>query len=186
MSRVVLILVVVAVLLVAGGFVLQRVFAAKNAPMPQVGQTAPTFTLPNQEGQPVDLASYRGQWVVLYFYPKDMTTGCTIEAHNFQRDLDQYKALHATILGVSLDTVASHKEFCTKDSLHFTLLADPDKRVVKQYGSLGNLGPLQMANRNTFLIDPEGKIAKVWTRVSPGSHSAEVLAEISRAEGKRG
>lgn len=182
MSRIVLILVVVAVLLVVGGFTLQRVFAAKNAPMPAVGQIAPTFTLPNQEGQSVDLASYRGHWVVLYFYPKDQTPGCTIEAHNFQRDLEQYKALDAVILGVSLDTVASHKEFCTKDSLHFTLLADPDGKVVQQYGSLGNLGPFRMANRNTFLINPEGKIAKVWTKVNPPAHSAQVIAELEKRQ----
>jgi len=185
MSRIVLILAVIVVLLVVGGFTLQRVFAVKNAPMPATGQAAPTFTLPNQEGQPVDLATYRGQWVVLYFYPKDMTTGCTIEAHNFQRDLDQYKELHAVILGVSLDTVDSHKEFCTKDSLQFTLLADPDGKVVQQYGSLGNLGPIHMANRNTFLINPEGRIVKVWTKVSPSSHSAEVLAAIAGAERAR-
>lgn len=182
MLRVVLVLIVVAILIVVGGFALQRVFAVKNAPMPEAGQTAPTFTLPNQEGKLVNLASYRGQWVVLYFYPKDRTTGCTIEAHNFQRDLDRYKALHAAILGVSLDTVESHREFCTKDSLTFTLLADPDRKVVEQYGSLGNVGPFRMANRNTFLIDPEGRIVKVWTKVSPGGHSAEVLGAIAALE----
>ena len=138
MSRISAILVALAALVVVGGFTLQRVFAADNAAMPEVGQTAPTFTLPNQEGQPVHLSSYHGKWVVLYFYPKDMTQGCTIEAHNFQRDLDKYKALHAVILGVSVDTVDSHKQFCTKDSLTFTLLADPDKKVVEKYGSLGN------------------------------------------------
>ena len=175
-------LIAVAVLAVAG-FVIQRGFAADNAPMPEVGQTAPNFTLPNQEGQPVDLNHYRGQWVVLYFYPKDMTTGCTIEAHNFQRDLDQYKALDAVILGVSVDTVDSHRQFCTKDSLHFTLLADPDKKVVQEYGSLGNFGPMQIANRNTFLINPDGKIVKVWTKVNPNAHSQEVLAAITSMRG---
>ncbi|MGB6869932.1 MAG: redoxin domain-containing protein, partial [Acidobacteriaceae bacterium] len=150
MSRISLILVAIAALIVVGGYALQRVFAANNAPMPEPGQGAPTFTLPNQEGQPVDLASYHGKWVVLYFYPKDMTTGCTIEAHNFERDLDKYKALNAVILGVSVDTVDSHRQFCTKDSLTFTLLADPDKKVVEQYGSLGNFGPIQIAMRNTF------------------------------------
>jgi peroxiredoxin Q/BCP len=140
MSKIPAIVVAVVVVLVVGGFVLQRSFAADNGPMPEVGQAAPTFTLPNQEGTPVDLASYKGKWVVLYFYPKDMTTGCTIEAHNFQRDLDKYQALNAVILGVSVDTVDSHKQFCTKDSLTFTLLADPDKKVVTQYGSLGNSG----------------------------------------------
>ena len=174
----------VVVVLVMAGFAIQRGFAADNAPMPEVGQAAPTFTLPNQEGTPVSLDSYRGKWVVLYFYPKDMTTGCTIEAHSFQRDLDKYKALDAVILGVSVDTVDSHKQFCTKDSLSFTLLADPDKKVVEQYGSLGNFGPMQIAMRNTFLINPEGKIVKVWTKVNPNVHSPEVLAAISQMEGK--
>jgi len=174
----------VVVVLVVAGFAIQRSFAADNAPMPEVGQTAPTFTLPNQEGTPVSLDSYRGKWVVLYFYPKDMTTGCTIEAHNFQRDLDKYKALNAVILGVSVDTVDSHKQFCTKDSLTFTLLADPDKKVVEQYGSLGNFGPMVIANRNTFLIDPEGKIVKVWTKVNPNVHSEDVLATLGDLEKK--
>jgi thioredoxin-dependent peroxiredoxin len=178
MSKVPVIIAGVVVVLVIAGFALQRGFAAENAPMPEVGQTAPTFTLPNQEGTNVDLNSYRGQWVVLYFYPKDMTAGCTIEAHNFQRDLDKYKALNAVILGVSVDTVDSHKHFCTKDSLTFTLLADPDKKVVEEYGSLGNFGPMVIANRNTFLIDPQGKIVKVWTKVNPQVHSEDVLAAI--------
>ena len=179
MSKISAIVITVAIVVVAGGFTLQRVFAADNAPLPEVGQTAPTFTLPNQEGQPVSLDSYKGKWVVLYFYPKDMTTGCTIEAHKFQADLDKYKAMNAVILGVSVDTVDSHKQFCTKDSLSFTLLADPDKKVVPQYGSLGNYGPMVIANRNTFLIDPNGKIVKVWTKVNPNVHSDEVLSTLA-------
>lgn len=179
MWKISVIAIAVIALLVVVGFVLQRSFAADNAPMPEIGQNAPNFTLPNQEGQPISLDSYRGRWVVLYFYPKDMTSGCTIEAHNFQRDLDKYKALDAVILGVSVDTVQSHKQFCTKDSLTFTLLADPDKKVVGQYGSLGNLGPAQFAQRNTFLIDPKGKIVKVWTKVNPKVHSEELLGAIT-------
>jgi peroxiredoxin Q/BCP len=182
MSKITAIAVAAVVVLVVAGFVLQRSFAADNAPMPQEGQAAPTFTLPNQEGTPVDLASYKGKWVVLYFYPKDMTTGCTIEAHNFQRDLDKYKALNAVILGVSVDTVDSHKQFCTKDSLTFTLLADPDKKVVQEYGSLGNFGPMVIAMRNTFLIGPDGKIVKVWTKVDPNVHSDAVLAALAGLE----
>lgn len=185
MSKIFAMVITIAIVVVAGGFALQRVFAADNAPLPEVGQTAPTFTLPNQEGQPISLDSYKGKWVVLYFYPKDMTTGCTIEAHKFQADLDKYKAMNAVILGVSVDTVDSHKQFCTKDSLSFTLLADPDKKVVPQYGSLGNYGPMVIANRNTFLIDPNGKIVKVWTKVNPNVHSDEVLAALSDLQ-KRG
>jgi peroxiredoxin Q/BCP len=184
MSKYSLIAVIAIAVLVIAGFAVQRSFAADNAPMPAIGQHAPTFTLPNQEGAPVSLHTFKGQWVVLYFYPKDMTTGCTIEAHNFQRDLDEYKALNAVILGVSVDTVDSHKQFCTKDSLSFTLLADPDKKVVEEYGSLGNYGPMVIANRNTFLINPKGKIVKVWTKVSPQGHSDEVLAAITQLENK--
>ena len=184
MSKSVAIALVAVVALIAGGFALQRAFAADNAPMPEVGQTAPAFTLPNQEGQPVSLDSYRGKWVVLYFYPKDMTQGCTIEAHNFQRDLEKYQALNAVILGVSVDNVDSHKQFCTKDSLTFNLLADPDKKVVPEYGSLGNYGPMVIANRNTFLIDPQGKIVKVWTKVNPTVHSDDVLAALSDLQKK--
>lgn len=149
--------------------------AAYSAEIPQAGQPAPEFSLPSQEGANVALKALRGKWVVLYFYPKDMTQGCTIEAHNFQRDLAKYEAKNAAILGVSVDSVDSHKEFCTKESLTFKLLADSDKKVVDEYGSLNQRG---MASRNTFLIDPKGKIAKVWTGVSPAKHSEEVLAAL--------
>jgi peroxiredoxin Q/BCP len=184
MSKIFGIVAGVVVVLVVAGFIVQRSFAADNAPMPDVGQKAPTFTLPNQEGKAIHLHSYQGKWVVLYFYPKDMTQGCTIEAHKFQDDLDKYKALNAVILGVSVDTVDSHKQFCTKDSLTFNLLADPDKKVVQEYGSLGNFGPAVIAMRNTFLIDPHGKIVKVWTKVNPNVHSADVLEALGDLQKK--
>lgn len=152
---------------------------AADTPMPATGQTAPNFTLPSQTGAPISLRSFRGKWVVLYFYPKDMTTGCTIEAHNFQRDLSKYDADNAVILGVSVDTVDSHKQFCTKDSLTFHLLADPEHKVVERYGSLGGFHGMVLAQRNTFLIDPHGKIVKVWTKVNPTVHSQEVLAALA-------
>jgi peroxiredoxin Q/BCP len=151
---------------------------AAGEPMPSVGQAAPTFTLPSQDGSQIALDSFKGKWVVLYFYPKDMTPGCTIEAHNFQRDLAQYEAKNAVIVGVSVDTPDSHKTFCTKEGLTFRLLADPDHKVVDQYGSLGHFGTMTIANRNTFLIDPQGKIVKVWTKVDPKVHSEEVLTAI--------
>ncbi|GGG99254.1 peroxiredoxin [Silvibacterium dinghuense] len=182
MSRTVLI--AAAVVVVILGALVVRSFAADAGTLPQEGQTAPTFTLPNQEGQSISLDSYKGKWVVLYFYPKDMTSGCTLEAHNFQRDLDKYKAANAVILGVSVDSVDSHKQFCTKDSLSFNLLADPDKNTVNAYGSLGNYMGIKIANRNTFLIDPNGKIVKVWTKVSPGGHSDEVLTALAGFEKK--
>jgi peroxiredoxin Q/BCP len=177
-------LAVAALVLVVLGGLAVRSFAADSGTLPQVGQTAPTFTLPNQEGKSVSLDTYKGKWVVLYFYPKDMTSGCTKEAHNFQNDLDKYKAVNAVILGVSVDSVDSHKQFCTKDSLTFNLLSDEQKKVVKDYGSLGSFGPMVIANRNTFLIDPSGKIVKVWTKVDPSGHSDEVLAALDGFEKK--
>ncbi|HEX3472811.1 MAG TPA: peroxiredoxin [Silvibacterium sp.] len=162
------------------GAVAIHAFASDD--VPQAGQTAPAFTLPSQEGTPVSLDSYKGKWVVLYFYPRDMTSGCTREAHGFQNDLDKYKAANAVILGVSVDSVDSHKQFCAKDSLSFTLLSDADKKVVASYGSLGNFGVVQIAKRNTFLIDPSGKIVKVWTGVDPSHHSEEVLAALQGFE----
>ena len=169
--------IVVAMVAVVSAVPLFTARAAGDA-MPAVGQDAPTFTLPSQDGSPISLDQYRGKWVVLYFYPKDMTTGCTIEAHKFQDALPQFDAKNAVILGVSVDTVDSHKQFCTKDSLTFNLLSDEQKKVVKDYGSLGSFGPMVIANRNTFLIDPSGKIVKVWTKVDPSGHSEEVLAAL--------
>ena len=159
-------------------------FTAVDSAMPQVGQQAPSFTLPSQDGTPISLDSFKGKWVVLYFYPKDKSSGCTIEAHNFQRDQDKFTQQNAVILGVSVDTADSHRQFCTKENLTFRLLADPSAGVVKDYGSLAKLGPLKIAKRNTFLIDPTGKIVKVWTGVEPRTHSEEVVAELATVEPK--
>ena len=166
----------VAALALAGGLMV----AAE--PLPQAGTEAPGFTLPSQDGTQVTLKDLRGKWVVLYFYPKDGTAGCTLEAHNFQRDLKGYEARNAMIVGVSVDSTGSHKEFCAKQGLTFKLLADDQKRVAPMYGSLENLLGFKIAARNTFLIDPRGKIAKVWTGVSPSRHSSEVLAALASAE----
>lgn len=146
--------------------------------MPAVGSVAPDFTLSSQEGRKVSLHDYRGQWVVLYFYPKDMTPGCTIEAHNFQRDQKEYDAKKAAILGVSVDSVDSHVQFCTKENLTFKLLSDPDKKIVTAYGSTQKFGDNVVAARNTFLIDPRGVIRKIFVKVNPNPHSAEVLAAL--------
>ncbi len=154
--------------------------AAHAADTLAAGATAPTFTLPSQEDKQVSLADYKGKWVVLYFYPKDQTSGCTVEAHNFQRDEAKYKALNAAVLGVSLDTVDSHKAFCTKENLNFKLLADPDHKAIDAYGvPIKSVGPMKFASRETFLISPQGKVVKVWSDVKVANHSDEVLEEIS-------
>lgn len=147
--------------------------------VPSVGQTAPTFTLPSQTGAKIALKSYRGKWVVLYFYPKDMTTGCTIEAHNFQNSLKDFDAKHAVILGVSVDSTGSHQQFCAKDGLTFHLLSDTEHKVVSAYGSLGDYNGVAIANRNTFLINPKGKIEKVWVKVNPRTAASDVLAALA-------
>lgn len=151
---------------------------------PATGSKAPAFKLSSQEGQPVSLDQFRGKWVVLYFYPKDFTSGCTVEAHNFQRDLAKYEATNAAIVGVSVDSVDSHKQFCTKEGLNFKLLADPDGNVAKEYGSLTNMGVAKFAARHTFLIDPNGNIAKVYTDVKPASHSEQVLTDLAALQKK--
>ncbi|MBW4027909.1 MAG: redoxin domain-containing protein [Acidobacteria bacterium] len=173
----------IALVVVGIGVFTVRARAADDN-IPQVGQMAPNFSLPSQEGKDVSLSSMKGKWVVLYFYPKDMTTGCTIEAHNFQNDLQKYRAMNAEIVGVSVDSVNSHKQFCAKDSLNFTLLSDQDKKVVAEYGSMANYMGMKIAKRNTFLINPEGKIVKVWTGVDPNHHSQEVLAELKSMQKK--
>ena len=146
---------------------------------PQVGQSAPDFSLPSGEGSSVSLKDYKGKWVVLYFYPKDFTGGCTLEAHNFQRDVEKYQKEGAVILGVSLDTPQSHKDFCAKEGLSFKLLADTELTISTKYGSIMEHEGTKMAARNTFLINPEGKIAKVYTGVKPATHSDEVLKDLA-------
>jgi peroxiredoxin Q/BCP len=161
-------------------FMASRSRAGDNAPA--VGSAAPDFTLNSQEGKPVSLHDFKGKWVVLYFYPKDMTTGCTIEAHNFQRDLAKYQAKDAVILGVSMQDEKSHQEFCAKESLTFKLLADTDKKVSREYDSVTNLAVAKLSARHTYLIGPDGKVRKVWTNVAVKKHSDEVLAAIDELQ----
>jgi peroxiredoxin Q/BCP len=146
---------------------------------PGVGAAAPDFSLTTNAGKPASLKDYRGKWIVLYFYPKDFTGGCTIEAHNFQRDLAKYEQAGAVILGVSVDSADSHKDFCAKEGLNFTLLSDPDAKVTTEYGSAMEYQGAKLSARNTFIIDPQGKIAKVYTKVNPEGHSEEVLAALA-------
>jgi peroxiredoxin Q/BCP len=152
---------------------------AQRPSQPQVGQLAPDFALPSAEGGSVSLKDYRGKWVVLYFYPKDFTSGCTLEAHNFESDLAKYQNESAIIVGVSADSAQSHKDFCAKEGLNFKLLADPQLKVITKYGSATEYKGVKMAARNTFLIDPQGKIARIYTRVNPAVHSEEVLKDLA-------
>jgi thioredoxin-dependent peroxiredoxin len=172
-------LIVSAVLLVA---VTVTSLLAFGAAIPAVGSVAPEFTLTSQEGTPVSLKDFHGKWVVLYFYPKDFTSGCTIEAHNFQRDQAQYLQKGVVVLGVSVDSADSHKQFCTKEGLNFKLLADTEHKVSSDYGSLMNMGVVKIASRHTFIINPDGKIAKVYEDVNPNKHSEEVLAALTELQ----
>ncbi|MFQ3616349.1 MAG: peroxiredoxin [Cyanobacteriota bacterium] len=156
---------------------------ALGGPQPPLDQPAPEFSLPTNVGDgTVSLSDYRGQWVVVYFYPKDFTSGCTLEAQRFQRDLPQYQARNTQILGISVDDVDSHRKFCDSEGLKFPLLADTTGAVSKAYGSW--LGTMSL--RHTYLIDPEGILRERFLGVNPAVHSREVLArldELQRAAG---
>ena len=139
---------------------------------------------PQTKGKQASLKDFRGKWVVLYFYPKDFTSGCTLEAHNFQRDLAKYEAINAVILGTSVDTAESHKDFCAKEGLSFKLLSDADAKVSDTYGSVMEYNGMKLSARNTFIIDPQGKIAKVFVKVGPAGHSEEVLSALATLQKK--
>lgn len=144
------------------------------------GAPAPDFRLQDQNGKWHTLADYKGQWLVLYFYPKDDTPGCTTEACNFRDEIFTFRKMGATILGVSTDDVASHKEFAEKYSLPFSLLADTDGKVSGQYAGFKLLDFLKIANRKSFLIDPEGRIARRYDKVDPDKHSAQVIEDLTK------
>ena len=151
---------------------------------PAEGAPAPEFSLTSNEGKQVSLKDYKGKWVVLYFYPKDFTSGCTLEARNFQRDIEKYEKMNAVILGVSVDTAESHKEFCAKEGLSFKLLSDPEAKVSAEYGSVREYNGNKLSARNTFIINPAGKVAKVYTGVKPNVHSEEVIAALADLQKK--
>jgi len=176
-------IVLLVIILVAAVLLVPRLLS--HSATPAEGSNAPDFTLSSQDGTPVSLKDYRGKWVVLYFYPKDQTPGCSREAHNFQVDQPKYADRDAVVLGVSVDSVDSHKKFCTKEGLNFKLLADTGHHVSDSYGSLTNLGLVKFSARHTFLIDPNGKIAKAYTSVDPLKHSAEVLAELDALQSRQ-
>ena len=174
----------VAMLLLAGlGWGIRGVRADGKAPA--VGSPAPDFTLNSQEAKPVSLHDFKGKWVVLYFYPKDFTSGCTLEAHNFQRDLAQYEQKHAVIVGVSVQDEDSHQKFCTKEGLNFKLLADTKQEVSTQYDSVMTYGDAKFSARHTFLIDPNGVVRKVFLEVKPQQHSEEVLAALTELQASK-
>ncbi|TRU68954.1 MAG: peroxiredoxin [Microcystis panniformis Mp_MB_F_20051200_S9] len=152
---------------------------ALGGPQPPLNQPAPDFTLPTNTGEGnISLSDYRGKWVVLYFYPKDFTPGCTLEARRFQQDLPKYMAKNTQVLGVSADDVDSHAEFCDSEGLKFPLLADTTGDVSKAYGSW--MGYVSL--RHTYLIDPQGILKEIYLGVNPAIHSAEVLARLEELQ----
>jgi peroxiredoxin Q/BCP len=175
--------VMVALLVVASLWVAR---AARAGELPQVGQPAPDFNLPDQNGQSHTLKEFQGKWLVLYFYPKDDTPGCTQEACAFRDDLRQLSELGAQVVGVSVDDSSSHAEFAKKYHLPFPLLADKTTETAARYGALMNLGILKVARRYTFLIDPQGKVSKVYLSVETSRHSKEIIDDLKKLSAKAG
>jgi len=160
------------------------VCAGASGGSPAVGSTAPDFRLQDQNGEWHTLEQYRGQWVALYFYPKDDTPGCTTEACSFRDNIFAFRERDAVILGISLDDVESHQAFADKHGLPFTLLSDPEGEVAEEYGVVTNLGITKFAKRQSFLIGPDGTIARHYEKVDPETHSAEILDDLIALQGK--
>ena len=148
----------------------------------QPGMVPPDFELSDQNGTTHRLADYRGRWVVLYFYPRDDTPGCTEQACKFRDDVAHFRSMGAQVIGISVDSVESHAHFAEKHGLPFPLLADEGGRTARAYGSLRNLGLIKMAQRHTFIIDPAGRIAHIYRKVDTTTHSADVIAELTRLQ----
>ena len=149
-----------------------------SAATPSVGQPAPAFKLQDQDGKWHSLGDYKGKWVAIYFYPKDDTPGCTTQACSFRDNIFAFNKEGAVIVGISVDDVASHKKFAEKHGLPFALLADADKAVAKQYGVLKNYGVVEFARRDTFLIDPQGRVARHYENVDPKQNVKNVLSDL--------
>jgi len=145
---------------------------------PEVGTEAPGFNLQDQNGEWHDLEDYRGTWVAIYFYPKDDTPGCTTEACNFRDNIYAFKAIGASVVGISVDDVESHKKFSGKYKLPFTILADEEGETAQAYGVLRDWKLIQIASRQSFLVDPDGVIVKHYEEVDPDTHTQEVLADL--------
>lgn len=152
---------------------------AADGPL-QAGAAAPDFALQDGQGTLRSLADWRGRWLVLYFYPKDDTPGCTVEAQGFRDSLQRFAAFDADVVGISLDDAASHQSFAASQRLSFPLLVDAGGKVARAYGALTNLGIAKFAKRHTFLIDPAGRIAKAYRDVEPASHADELLADLQK------
>lgn len=159
-------------------WVVTMLFSSTQAAELKPGDPAPDFALLDQHGQQHGLARYQGQWLVLYFYPKDDTPGCTAEACEFRDDLLVLRRMAVAVVGVSLDEVQSHAEFAAKYHLPFPLLSDRDGEVARAYGALFRLGPLRFAKRHTFLVDPAGRIARIYRKVDPKTHSDQVIRDL--------
>ena len=151
--------------------------SSTNAEIKQ-GAPAPVFELVDQYNKTHSLSDYRGKWVVLYFYPKDDTPGCTTEACNFRDDIFKLRGLNAEVIGISVDNTESHAKFAEKHGLPFPLLSDGDTKVAKSYGSLMSLGPIKIAKRHSFIINPEGNVAKVYRDVKPAEHSDQISRDL--------
>ncbi len=154
--------------------------------LPKLGAVAPAINLLDQDGQKHKLADYKGQWVLIYFYPKDDTSGCTTEACGIRDAFPRFNKLKAKVFGISADSVASHKKFAEKYKLPFTLLADEDKKVVEKYGVWAEKNMYGRKyfgiNRTSFLVDPNSKIVRVYEKVKPAEHTAQVLADLTELQ----
>jgi len=170
--------------LVIVGLLLWRVSAFSKRRQLKVGEPAPDFALPDQEGKTRSLAGFRGKWLVLYFYPRDDTPGCTRQACAFRDDWSRLAALGAQVVGVSVNDVESHLDFAKEHRLPFPLLADAGGAVAARYGSLRDLGLIKFARRNTFLIDPQGRIAQDYLSVNASRNSQEVIEDLQRLQHK--
>lgn len=148
------------------------------APILKIGDDAPTFTLPDSQGNQVNLSDYKGKWLVLYFYPKDDTPGCTTEACHFRDDFKFLESLGAKVVGVSVDDSFSHKKFAEKYNLPFPLLSDSSGEVASRYGALNNFLVVKLAKRYTYLINPQGKIAKIYLSIDTSKHSQEIIEDL--------
>jgi thioredoxin-dependent peroxiredoxin len=155
---------------------------ATRADAPEIGQPAPNFKLPDQNGMIHTLDNFRGKWLVLYFYPKDDTPGCTEQACKFRDDFHKLTALGANVVGISVDNTTNHAKFARKYNLPFPLLADNKAEAAAQYNSLLNLGIVKFAKRNTFLIDPNGKIVKIYLSASTSRNSIKVIEDLKKLQ----